>query len=128
MPMKTCFVYVMLIAGLATGLQCRSAHSENWPGWRGPREDGISHEENVPTDWDVAHAVWKTALPGAGHASPIVWGDRVVTVTALPEQQDRIVLCLDRASGKILWQKTVVHGPLEKINPENTYASGTPST
>jgi outer membrane protein assembly factor BamB len=119
---------VTLLAGLTAGLHCHSASSENWPGWRGPREDGISHEENVPTDWDVAHAVWKTALPGAGHASPIVWGDRVVTVTALPDQQDRIALCLDRATGRILWQKTVVHGPLEKLNPENTYASGTPST
>ena len=121
-------VFWMLFAGLLAGVLCNPAAAENWPGWRGARGDGISREENVPTDWDVAHAVWKIALPGAGHASPIVWGDRVVTVTALPDQKDRILLCLDRRTGKILWQQTVVNGPLEKINPENSYASGTPST
>ena len=41
---------------------------------------------------------------------------------------DACVLCLDRATGKILWQQTVVQGPLEKINKENSYASGTPAT
>lgn len=124
--MRTLCVFWILFAGLMAGFPCDPAAAENWPAWRGPREDGISREENVPTDWDVAHAVWKTALPGAGHASPIVWGDRVVTVTALPDQKDRILLCLDRGTGKMLWQQTVVNGPLEKINPENSYASGTP--
>ena len=121
-------VYWMLFAGLLAIFPCRRAAAENWPAWRGPRQDGISHEENVPTDWDVAHAVWKTALPGKGHASPVIWGDRVVTVTALPDQKDRVLLCLDRTSGKMLWQQTVVNGPLEKIHEENSYASGTPST
>ncbi len=121
-------VYWMLFAGFLAVVPCRRAAAENWPAWRGPRQDGISHEENVPTDWDVAHAVWKTALPGKGHASPAIWGDRIVTVTALPDQKDRILLCLDRASGKILWQQTVVNGPLEHIHEENSYASGTPST
>ncbi|MHB1038298.1 MAG: PQQ-binding-like beta-propeller repeat protein [Pirellulales bacterium] len=82
----------------------------------------------MPTEWDAAHVVWKTALPGTGHASAIVWGDRVFTVTAVPEKLDRMLLCVDRATGKILWQKTVVRGPLEKINKENSYASGTPAT
>ena len=50
------------------------------------------------------NAVWKTAVPGIGHASPIVWGDRIFTVTALPEKLERVLLCFDRATGKILWQ------------------------
>ena len=95
---------------------------------RGPRTDGTSLEKNVPKDWDVANAIWKTAVPGVGHASPIVWGDRVFTVTAMPEKLDRMLLCFDRATGKILWQQIVAHGPLEKINRQNSYASGTPAT
>ena len=75
-----------------------------------------------------AGAIWKTEIPGQGHASAIVWGDRVCTVTALPATQERVLLCLDRASGKILWQQTVVQGPLEKIHKENSHASGTPAT
>jgi hypothetical protein len=106
-----------------------SAGAENWPGWRGPRQDGTCLEKGVPTNWDAASgALWKTPLPGAGHASAIVWGKRVFTVTGLPETRERVLLCLDGATGKILWQKTVVKGPLEKINPENSYASGTPAT
>jgi outer membrane protein assembly factor BamB len=85
-------------------------------------------DENVPQHWDVAKAAWKTAVPGIGHASPIVWGDRVFTVTAIPEKRDRMLLSFDRATGKFLWQQVVAHGPLQKINPQNSYASGTPAT
>jgi len=104
------------------------AGAESWPGWRGPRGDGTCIEQNVPTNWDVRGALWKTEIPGKGHASAIVWGDRVCTVTALPATKERVLLCLDRTSGKILWQQTVVQGPLENINKENSYASGTPAT
>jgi hypothetical protein len=104
------------------------ASAEPWPAWRGPRGDGTCLEQNVPTNWDPAGALWKTALPGHGHASAIVWGDRVCTATGLPETQERVLLCLDRNSGKILWQKTVARGPLEKLNKENSHASGTPVT
>ncbi|HNS20348.1 MAG TPA: PQQ-like beta-propeller repeat protein [Sedimentisphaerales bacterium] len=103
-------------------------HGESWPCWRGPRGDGTCIEENIPTNWDPATATWKVEMPGYGHASAIVWGNRVCTVTALPETQERVLLCLDRATGAILWQKTVVQGPLEKLHKENSYASGTPAT
>ncbi len=73
-------------------------------------------------------ALWKTAIPGQGHASAIVWGDRVCTVTGLPATKERVLLCLSRATGEILWQKTVVQGPLEPLNKENSHASGTPVT
>lgn len=104
------------------------ADAESWPCWRGPRGDGTCIEQNVPANWDPAGAIWKTEIPGQGHASAIVWGNRVCTVTGLPATQERVLLCLDRNTGKILWQQTVVQGPLEKIHKENSYASGTPAT
>jgi len=104
------------------------AQGESWPGWRGPRGDGTCVEQGVPTNWDPAGALWKTELPGKGHASAIVWGNRICTATALPATKERVLLCLDRTGGKILWQQTVVQGPLENINKENSYASGTPAT
>jgi len=119
--------FAVLIAGVLT-VFTTVANAEFWPGWRGPRGDGTCLEQNVPTNWDVRGALWKTEIPGKGHASAIVWGDRVYTVTALPATKERVVLCLDRASGRILWQQTVVQGPLENINKENSYASGTPAT
>lgn len=83
----------------------------------------------MPTHWDAnSNIVWKTTIPGAGHASPIVWGDRIFTVTALLEKQGRILLCLDRKTVEILWQQTVLHSPLETKHNENSNASSTPAT
>ncbi|HOY57228.1 MAG TPA: PQQ-like beta-propeller repeat protein [Verrucomicrobiota bacterium] len=117
-----------IASGLLAALVVASACAEPWPGWRGPRGDGTSIEQNVPVNWDPTNAVWQTEIPGIGHASPIVWGDRVFTATALTDTTERICLCLDRATGNILWQQTVVKGPLEKLHKENSYASGTPAT
>ena len=142
--MKRILAFAILLANLVVSLPNPSAttsKAEFWPGWRGPRGDGTCIEQEVPTNspsqadvataksaWDPAGAIWKAEIPGQGHASPIVWGDRVCTATALPATQERVLLCLDRASGKILWRQTVVQGPLEKINKENSHASGTPAT
>ncbi len=117
-----------LLASLVLALSA-PAHAENWPGWRGPRGDGSSAEPQVPVRWSAtSNIVWQTALPGGGHASPIVWGDRVFTVAAVPETEGRDLLCLDRKSGKILWQKTVIQSPLEKKHKLNSHASSTPAT
>ena len=125
--MKRYVRLVFLTANLLVSLAA-TVRAEPWPCWRGPRGDGTCIEKEIPTNWDPAGAVWKVELPGKGHASPIVWGDRVFTVTALPETRQRVLLCLDRDTGRILWQKTVVEGPLEKLHKENSYASGTPAT
>jgi outer membrane protein assembly factor BamB len=115
-------------------LACYAAaadRAENWPGWRGPRGDGTSLEADVPTKWNGAsgeNIAWKAEIPGSGHSSPIVWGDRVFVVTCLEEQSERALLCLDRATGKILWQKSVLAAPLEKKHSLNSFASGTPAT
>lgn len=103
--------------------------AENWPGWRGPRGDGTSIEKNVPVRWSgTQNVVWKVPIPGKGHASPIVWGRHIFVVTSLKEQQQRILLCLDRKDGQILWQRIVLEAPLERINRLNSYASSTPVT
>jgi outer membrane protein assembly factor BamB len=67
-------------------------------------------------------------LPGCGHASPIVWQDRLFTVAALPKNEERVLLCLDRASGKLLWQSIVLKAPAEGIHKLNSLASSTPAT
>jgi len=53
--------------------------SYNWPQWRGPAGQGVSAETDLPSEWSTTENVaWKTAIPGRGHSSPIVWGDRVL--------------------------------------------------
>lgn len=103
--------------------------AEHWPGWRGPRGDGTSREKNVPVHWNArSNVVWQTPLPGAGHASPIVWGNHVFTVTAVADSQERVLLALDRQSGKVLWQRAVLRSPLERKHSLNSHASSTPAT
>ncbi len=106
-----------------------AARAENWPTWRGPRLDGTSLDMKAPVRWSgTSNVVWKTEMPGIGHASPIVWGDRVFTVAMLPAENARVLLCLDRGSGRVLWQKTVLVSPLERKHPLNSHASSTPAT
>src|SRR5258708_6226525 len=93
-----------------------SARAENWPAWRGPRGDGTSSEENVPTEWDGTsgkNIAWKVPIPGEGHSSPIVYEKSVFLGSCLAENKERVLLCFDRDTGKLRWQKTVVQSPLE---------------
>jgi outer membrane protein assembly factor BamB len=119
----------LLLCGLL--LATTSTSAENWPGWRGPRGDGTSAEENVPTHWNGTsgeNIAWKVDVPGDGHASPVVWDDRIFLVSCLPESQERVLLCLDRRTGATLWARTVVTSPLETLHKLNSRASGTPAT
>ena len=105
-----------------------AAYAENWPQWRGPHLDGTSGETNVAVHWSAtSNVLWKTELPGLGHASPIVFGDRVFTVSAEPQTEERVLLALDRDSGKIVWQQPVLKSPLEKKHSLNSHASSTPA-
>lgn len=106
-----------------------AVRAENWPGWRGPRGDGTSHEIGLPLTWsETQNLRWKTSLPGKGHSSPIVWGERVFVTTCLEAKGERVLLCLDRRDGTLLWRRVVLTAPLEKKHPLNSYASATPVT
>ena len=118
---RVALIWAILLSGLAT--------AENWPQWRGARSDGVSVEKNMPTQWSATENIaWKTEIPGVGHASPIVWDERIFVTTSLADTEERVLLCLDRSGGRIVWQKTVVQAPLEKKHKLNSHASGTPAT
>jgi outer membrane protein assembly factor BamB len=75
-----------------------------------------------------AGILWQRRLPGEGHSSPIVIGKRVFVTAALAETTERLLLCLDRDSGRVLWRQTVANSPLERHHDENSLASGTPAS
>ena len=107
------------------------ASAENWPGWRGPRGDGTSLEQGIPSVWDGEtgqNIRWKVELPGTGHSSPVIWEDRVLVTACLEDSLERVLICLDRHSGKKLWQKTVLKSLLETKHILNSFASSTPAT
>jgi outer membrane protein assembly factor BamB len=128
------------------------AADTNWPQFRGPSAGGIGTgtpalEWNGETGKNI---LWKTAIPGLAHSSPVIWGDKIFLTTAVPvsgesslkvglygdiapvegeSAQTFKVYCLDRKSGKILWEKTAFEGqPKTKRHPKSTHANPTPAT
>lgn len=118
------FFFILLFISLN-----RVGTAQNWPNWRGPNGDGTSLETNIPTKWDsVSNVMWKVPLTGKGYSSPIIWNDYLFITTAIQETHEKILLCYDTKSGKLLWQKTVLNTPFENKHNDNSYASGTPAT
>jgi outer membrane protein assembly factor BamB len=131
-----------------------AAHGQNWPSFRGPGATGVlDTARNVPISWDVAahrNVAWSTAIPGLGHSSPIVWGDRIFVTTAVSSDPKSVfqypltgqldqrtdlarhqfkIYCLDKRTGKILWEKVAAElEPRVARHPHNSYASATPAT
>lgn len=125
------FLTVFAIPALLLIGWTSAARAEDWPAWRGPRGDGSSHEQGIPTEWDgpdERNVAWKTPLPGIGHASPIVWGDRIFLASCRTEEQQRLLVCVDRTGGEILWERIVLQAPLERMHRLNSHASSTPAT
>lgn len=97
----------------------------NWPRWRGPQQDGHSAEKDLPVKWSAHNIVWKTDLPGSGQSSPVIWGDRIFLTSYLNGGAERLVFCVDRSSGKVLWQQSAWKGEPEKVHNMNGWASAT---
>jgi outer membrane protein assembly factor BamB len=127
--------------------------AQNWPAFRGRNASGIEEGKRLPSAWNIErgeNVLWKTPIPGLAHSSPIVWGDRIFVTTAIASDQNRImqigqvnpmglandmskqswrVYCLDRATGKVLWEKIAQEAePRVKRHPKTTHASATPAT
>ena len=105
------------------------ARTENWPGFRGPTRQGASAETGLPVKWDATeNLAWKTPIPGEGWSSPIVWDDRVFLTAATDDGAGCHVLALERATGKIVWDREVFRQHPGHRNPRNSYATPTPCT
>jgi outer membrane protein assembly factor BamB len=122
-------ILICLFAATADAVHGQPAADQAWPQWRGPLGTGVSPTAQPPTEWSESkHVRWKTAIPGKGHSSPVVWGDHVFLTTAIPFGEpvkpkfvrpgahdnlattfnhEFVVLAVSRKTGKILWQKTV---------------------
>jgi outer membrane protein assembly factor BamB len=117
---------------LALAALAGPAAAENWPQWRGPNNDGISHEKGLPAQWsadkDLAsnkNIAWKLEMPGPGGSTPIVWGERIF----LTSQDDKkiIALCVSTA-GKQLWKRELGPATPKYRYDEGNGASASPST
>src|SRR5262245_37109194 len=126
MPVARASLAILLLAGSAV-------FAQEWPSFRGPEASGVADGQQLPADWDVKtgrNVRWKADVPGVGHSSPIVWGDRVFVTTAVPADAPRLVLgdkggienvadkppvswrllCFDAKDGKRLWEREAYAG------------------
>jgi outer membrane protein assembly factor BamB len=129
---------------------------ENWTQWRGQFNTGVALAGDLPVEWNEGRNIkWKSEIPGVGHATPIIWGDQVILLTAVPTDQKVeavetgegqqgnqwmsptttdlihkfVVLSVDRNSGKINWQTTVREElPYSSTHEFGSWASASPVT
>jgi len=151
------FFMALLLAALQ--VNAKPGPSEgSWPQWRGPSGQGTSNEKNLPAEWGAGNNIkWRTSIPGRGHSSPIVWGNRIFLTTAIEGEvvpgakavkhmdgdkefvhPDSVganhkhqfkVVCIDRVSGRILWAETAFEGtPYDDRHRKSSYAASTPTT
>ncbi len=142
-PLAKRLLNVLSCGLLLLGWVEAQAGENDWPQWRGPLGTGVAPNADPPVEWSETKNVrWKVALPGKGHSTPIVWGDRVFLTTAVPygealppkrstapgthdgvpvtQRHEFVVLAINRRDGKILWQKTV----LKKLPHEGGHYTG----
>ncbi len=144
---RTLLVFALLIQsfGLVSG-------QDNWPSWRGPEGTGVAPSAKPPTTWSNTDNVrWQTPLPGRGHSTPIVWGNRIFVTAAIPvgpklpakmsgrpgahdnlpvDRAHRfVVIAIDRDDGSIVWERTVRESvPHEGGHYTASLASASPVT
>lgn len=141
---------LMLAAWVAVG---STLAAQNWPAFRGANASGNGDGAPTPATWNAPtgeNLLWKTPIPGVAVSSPIVWGDRVFVSTAVSSDPDAglrpglygdvepvndatkhswRVYALDRATGKVVWERTAHEGvPKTKRHPKSSQASATPVT
>jgi outer membrane protein assembly factor BamB len=134
------------------------AVDQRWAGWRGPGGQGIAGATGLPTEWsETKNVAWKTPIPGKGHSSPVVWGDRIFLTTAIDgdvvpgakavphldegkefvhpdaigaDRKHRFeVLAIDARTGKVLWERVAFEGtPYDSAHRKASFASPTAVT
>jgi outer membrane protein assembly factor BamB len=106
-----------------------TAWAGNWPAWRGPEGNGVALDKNLPLKWsDKENVRWRIELPGPGNSSPIVWDNRVFVSQYVEKDNRRTLMCVDRGTGKLLWQSGVTATDNEPTQENNPYCAGTPAT
>ena len=106
-----------------------SSAAENWPRFRGPNGQGHSRAAGLPLHWSAtSNVVWKTAIPGEGWSSPIVWDGKIFLTSVTENGSKCHVLCVDAATGAIVWNKPVLEQQPRRKENKNSHATPTAAT
>ena len=116
---------VHIIAGAA-----EASRQTDWPGWRGPRADGVADGRKLPIEWtQTKNVLWSVTLPGWGTSSPVVYGNRVFVTTAadVDGKKSLLTLCFARDDGRELWRHDFGLGVNQRTHAKSSLASNTPA-
>ena len=138
-----------IVLGASVSAETDPEAEKFWAQWRGPYATGVSKTANPPLEWSETKNIrWKIEIPGRGSASPVVWGDRIFLVTAVPidasleeshtplggfrprKMHRFVVMAIDRSDGSVIWERTATEDtPHEATHQDNgTWSSGSAST
>lgn len=106
-------------------LACVTGGAQEWTRFRGPNGTGVSEATTVPTEWTAEDYNWIIDLPGKGHSSPVIWGDRLFVTACEEDSGTRLLLCINTADGKMLWANELKFDT-DKKHKNNSFASSTP--
>jgi outer membrane protein assembly factor BamB len=103
-----------------------NSQAQEWTRFRGPNGTGISHAKTIPTKITEADINWKVELPGTGHSSPVLWGERIFLTSTGDKSGGISVLCLSAQDGRLLWRSDFSLTPFAR-HPHNSFAASTPA-
>jgi outer membrane protein assembly factor BamB len=113
---------VLALAILGTSV----SWGQEWTRFRGPNGQGISNAKTIPVKWTEDDYNWKVKLPGGGHSSPVLWGEKLFVTGGDRQAGKSVIFALNVSDGKVLWQKEY---SLSKYRPNklNSFATATPT-
>ncbi len=118
--------YSLVLTGAIFAVLTSSGFAQEWTRFHGPNGTGVSEAKGIPDQWTEADYNWTTDLPGIGHSSPVVWGQKIFLLSADPRNATRFVLCVDAATGKILWNRRF-SSKSHHLHSRSSFASSTPA-
>ncbi len=121
-PVSLLVAFLFLFAAHVVSL----AAAQEWTRFRGPNGAGIAEPAAIPAQWTEKDYNWKVELPGIGHSSPVLWGDKIFVTSGIEANAARIVSCLKASDGSVLWRREFPSTPHKKHN-FNCYASASPA-
>lgn len=114
------------LALLAAGLLSLPASAQEWTRFRGPNGTGISPAKGIPVKWTEQDFRWRVPIPGEGHSQPVIWGDKLFLTSAVDLGKERLLLCLDKNTGKEIWTKSFVLPTHRPGNKNASFANSSP--
>jgi len=118
-------VFLPIVLALFVLMAGPSARGQEWTRFRGPNGAGHGKADSIPVKWTEGHYNWKVKLPGSGHGSPVLWGDRIFLMCCDERTGSRIVVCLQAADGSVLWSRSFKSDRF-RMNSLNSYGATTP--